>query len=479
MATTTSIQQLKNFIGPKAAGAWPATGTVLSGNSVLNGVAAPVAGNGVDGDFFFNTATQEMYGPKSGGAWGTPFTLKGSIILSGVVDPVVGDGQDNDYYLNTVTKELFGPKSGGVWPAGGTILSGNGILNGAADPVAGDGKNDDYYFNTVTKELFGPKVAGAWPATGTVLSGSTILNGIVDPVAGDGADGDFFLNTVTNTLFGPKGLTTAGVWDPSTLVIKGNGVLNGIVNPVAGDGDDGDFFINTATQEIFGPKGATTPGVWDTPGTSIKGNNGLGVADFVTINTPANTMDIAAADFINSVNATVTSVAVLGYTPVTGGPATVYMDINDAGTTYTENTTGWGQNGTPMFSFDIDGGGLISNIQYYASLPTPVPAGGSSLGGSAIGNGFNVISGTTTHTNTGVPAGTNFIMINYNNDVAGQGDAGQFMLTKDATAITIRWVHNNQQKDIAFSWDGGTTITGSHSGPVATLMTTVYTAYYY
>jgi hypothetical protein len=47
------------------------------GKSVLNGSGVPGAGTGVDGDFYINTAANSIYGPKSGGVWGSGTSLIG------------------------------------------------------------------------------------------------------------------------------------------------------------------------------------------------------------------------------------------------------------------------------------------------------------------------------------------------------------------------------------------------------------------
>lgn len=47
------------------------------GRTILNGAGAPSAGLGVNGDFYLNTATEELYGPKTAGAWGSPVSLIG------------------------------------------------------------------------------------------------------------------------------------------------------------------------------------------------------------------------------------------------------------------------------------------------------------------------------------------------------------------------------------------------------------------
>ncbi|WP_414832183.1 hypothetical protein [Afifella sp. YEN Y35] len=48
----------------------------------------------------------------------------GQRILSGAADPASGDGHDGDYYLNTTSYVLFGPKASGAWPTPGLVLKG-------------------------------------------------------------------------------------------------------------------------------------------------------------------------------------------------------------------------------------------------------------------------------------------------------------------------------------------------------------------
>jgi hypothetical protein len=76
--------------GPKAAGQWPSLGISLvgpqgqqgvqgfsgvpgpagtDGNTILHGTVTPSATYGNDGDFYINTTTYVMYGPKTAGSW--------------------------------------------------------------------------------------------------------------------------------------------------------------------------------------------------------------------------------------------------------------------------------------------------------------------------------------------------------------------------------------------------------------------------
>lgn len=47
------------------------------GLSVLSDSGAPGPGDGVDGDFYINTANHDIYGPKTSGTWGSPTSLVG------------------------------------------------------------------------------------------------------------------------------------------------------------------------------------------------------------------------------------------------------------------------------------------------------------------------------------------------------------------------------------------------------------------
>lgn len=54
------------------------------GNAVLGGFGAPNdALDGVDGDFYIDTNTQEIYGPKTGGEWGSGTPLQGTDGIDG------------------------------------------------------------------------------------------------------------------------------------------------------------------------------------------------------------------------------------------------------------------------------------------------------------------------------------------------------------------------------------------------------------
>jgi hypothetical protein len=117
---------------------------------------------------------------------------------------------DGDFYINTASNFIFGPKATGVWPSGTSIVGSQGdpgeagapgapgadgadgadgktILYGAIDPTT-EGVDGDFYINTASNFIFGPKAAGVWPAGTSIVGpkgdpGTTTWAGITDKPA--------------------------------------------------------------------------------------------------------------------------------------------------------------------------------------------------------------------------------------------------------------------------------------------------------
>ena len=218
--------------GPTGA-AGPQGSTGINGTAVLNGSVAPSNALGVNGDFYINTTTNELFGPKANGTWPGGVSLvgppgpaggpagpqgvagtNGNSVLNGTVNPNVATGVDGDFYINTLTNEIFGPKSAGVWPQGVSLVGPSG-LPGAPGPQGPAG-------------AAGPQgVSGA--------NGTSVLNGNVNPVGAIGMDGDFYINTATNELFGPK---ANGAW-PQGISLVGPSGANGLPGPAGPTGPQG------------------------------------------------------------------------------------------------------------------------------------------------------------------------------------------------------------------------------------------------
>lgn len=103
------------------------------GNTVLYGPADPLNhADGEDGNFWINTTTHFIFGPRVNGIWpaGTsmigPQGIPGNTVLYGAADPVAGTGVDGNFYINTATHFMFGPKAAGAWPAGFSLIGPQG-----------------------------------------------------------------------------------------------------------------------------------------------------------------------------------------------------------------------------------------------------------------------------------------------------------------------------------------------------------------
>jgi hypothetical protein len=133
----------------------------------------------------------------------------GKTVINGSTDPAAGTGQDGDFYINTATNTLFGPKVSGAWPlgvsligpigatgpagaagvngvAGANGLDGKTVLNGTTDPGSSTGENGDFYINTTSNKIFGPKASGVWPA-GVSLIGIASVGAISGTSTANGA----------------------------------------------------------------------------------------------------------------------------------------------------------------------------------------------------------------------------------------------------------------------------------------------------
>ena len=217
------------------------------GYSVLGGAVDPTT-EGIDGDYYINTTSYDIFGPKAAGVWGTGTTLvgpqgpqgiqgptgptgpegpqgpagsngtngtDGKTVLSGAVAPTT-EGVDGDFYIDTVANLIYGPKSG-TWGTGTSIVGPQGI-QGDQGPQGIQGLTGD---------------TGAAGSNGT--DGKTVLSGIVAPTT-EGVDGDFYIDTVANLIYGPK---ASGVWGAGTSIVGPQGI-QGIDGPQGPQGVQGD-----------------------------------------------------------------------------------------------------------------------------------------------------------------------------------------------------------------------------------------------
>lgn len=278
-AGAQGIQGLPGTNG--AVGATGPTGAQgIQGLSGTNGTNGAVGATGPIG----------LTGPAGAqGIQGLPGT-NGTAVLNGITNPAAGIGVNGDFYINTATNTLFGPKANGAWPAGVSLIGPQGIqgLTGATGPAgaqglpgaAGTNGTNGTVGATGPIGLTGPAgtqgiqglpgsngTNGAVGATGPAgaqgiqgpngINGSTLLNGIIAPSTLLGNDGDFYINTATNMIYGPKSF---GIW-PTGVSIVGPQGIQGVAGATGTQGIQG-------AQGIQGVAGATGP-------TGTNGTNGI------------------------------------------------------------------------------------------------------------------------------------------------------------------------------------------------------------
>lgn len=213
----------------------------------LVGTVPPTAADGTEGDFYINTSTDRLYGPKGASIW-PPYSLKlpidiptSAVVILANQSPGGGDGANDDYYIDVSNNIAYGPKTSGSWDSGTTYtVDFNTIRYGTTPPNNTLGIAGDFYIDLTTSMLYGPKTS-TWPV-GISLIGPAGEDGEDGDQGPDGEQGEqgppgttLFLNTLENKLI-------YGTSDPSDLL-----------------GRDGDVYLNTSTQKFFGPK---TNGSW-------------------------------------------------------------------------------------------------------------------------------------------------------------------------------------------------------------------------
>jgi len=137
--------------GPQGtAGANGTNGT--NGNTVLHGTSNPSNFIGVNGDFYINSATIAIFGPKAAGVWGTGFTLVGPI------GPGVPDGGTTAQALKKIDNTDQNTEWGDIEfselagdPTDNTAL--NTALGTKVDKVVGKQLSDENYTSAEKSKL--------------------------------------------------------------------------------------------------------------------------------------------------------------------------------------------------------------------------------------------------------------------------------------------------------------------------------------
>jgi YVTN family beta-propeller protein len=114
IAATSAVSATMNYLG-----AWSNTTTYTTGSVIVynKGIYYSLKST--------NAAPNRNFIPSSNPTWWAPVGTVGNTILSGVVNPTSPTlGQVGDYYINTATNTMFGPKAVNGWSASGVSLVG-------------------------------------------------------------------------------------------------------------------------------------------------------------------------------------------------------------------------------------------------------------------------------------------------------------------------------------------------------------------
>ena len=209
LATSTSV------ISVSAAGRTAAS----IPNTILNGKGQPITSLGINGDFYIDTRSLLIYGPKAKGKWPLPQNLQGPIGATGVTGISGSDGKNgSDAKSGTANANVVGTTgpqgergltgaAGPAGPAGAAGSSGSGGGTPGATGAAGatgatgaSGSAGSIGPAGPTGSTGSTGVTGAAGATGEAGSaGSAGTSGISKAITGSFSIGDISGNAGTSS----------------------------------------------------------------------------------------------------------------------------------------------------------------------------------------------------------------------------------------------------------------------------------------
>lgn len=209
------------------------------GNTILNGIGAPDPGIGVEGDYYIDNATVELYGPKTSGAWGLPTSLIGG---GGAGGETLGSelipAFDDPGWLTA------GPTPSPTFDSTGITFSGTPNLAAARWVTTAINPNTEYEVNfTIANWVEGNAQVGLYSEDGTLGNTTTAQAG----------NGDYTFRIITNANAGlADQIRMRSTGTSSTFKITSFSVRE--VIPASGGGGgggtEGDTFIQAGTGAV-------------------------------------------------------------------------------------------------------------------------------------------------------------------------------------------------------------------------------------
>ena len=165
-------------------GNWVNTGTYKVGSVVADGSGIYYSRKST------TSAPNKGYAPSTNPVWWQQIGTIGNTVLSGVVNPTSPSlGQVGDFYINTTTNTIFGPKLAisPYWPASGVALAGGTGAPGPAGSFGATGATGPKGATGTTGPAGSQGVTGAQGSVGA--KGDTGAQGQAGPTGNTGARG--------------------------------------------------------------------------------------------------------------------------------------------------------------------------------------------------------------------------------------------------------------------------------------------------
>jgi hypothetical protein len=253
------------------------------GKTVLNGTINPTT-QGVDGDFYINTSSNTLFGPKANGSWPSGVSLVGPQGPAGS-QGVAGTSGAQGPAGSAGAQGPAGPSGA----AGTSGVDGKTVLNGSSNPTSSTGVNGDFYINTSANTFFGPKANGTWPSGISLVGpqGPSGAQGATGPAGAAGPAG-------ANGAQGASGLLTSGsaagntpYWNGSSWVVNSSNIFNNGSNVGIGTSSPTEKLEVTGNFRVSGTIRTGTVTLPNTAGTNgqVLTTDGTGTATWTTVNT--------------------------------------------------------------------------------------------------------------------------------------------------------------------------------------------------
>ena len=242
-AGANGAQGIPGATGPQG----PQGATGLTGPAGAQGIQGLPGTNGAVGATGPTGLTGLTGATGAQGIQGTNGT-NGSTLLNGIIAPSTLLGNDGDFYINTATNMIYGPKSFGIWPTGVSIVGPQGIqgvagatgpqgIQGLPGPSGASGTNG-------TNGATGP-IGLTGPAGAQGIQGLPGTNGAVGATGPAGAQG---IQGVAGPT-GPIGLT--GATGPQGIQgLTGPSGATGPAGPAGAQGSSGQSTSGTNTLNL-------------------------------------------------------------------------------------------------------------------------------------------------------------------------------------------------------------------------------------